>query len=75
MAKDEIIPDVTVILTEAEAIEFMEFQKNYDLFKLLLSKGVFTQKSAAVTLHFDQAGTLQLIQRADSLYSRKHDLT
>jgi hypothetical protein len=69
------ITEVTIILTEAQAEEFKLFQKHFPTFKLLLERGVFDQHSAAVTLHFDINGTLQLIQRADSLYSRKHELT
>lgn len=45
----------------------------YDLFMMMVNKGVFNQKNAAVTLHFDQNGILQNIQRADFLFSRKHD--
>lgn len=47
--------------------------KYYDLFMMMVNKGVFNQKNAAVTLHFDQNGILQNIQRADFLFSRKHD--
>jgi hypothetical protein len=65
--------NVTLILTEVEAKNFIEFQKNYELFMLLLEKKVFNQKNSAVTLHFDHNGTLQTIQRADFLYSKKHE--
>lgn len=67
------ISDVTIIMPEEDAKLFLAFQENYALFKLLLERGVFKQKSASVTLHFDGVGTLQLIQRADNLYSRKHE--
>lgn len=67
------ISEVTILLPKKEAELFIMFQENFDTFKLLLDKGVFNQRNAAVTLHFDNVGTLQLIQRADSLYSRKHE--
>lgn len=66
--------EVTILLPEEEAKMFLLFQEHYDTFRLMLERGVFDQKNAAVTLHFDNAGTLQVIQRADSLYSRKHSL-
>lgn len=59
-------------MPEEDAKLFLLFQEHYATFKLLVERGVFDQKNAAVTLHFDNAGTLQVIQRADSLYSRKH---
>jgi len=64
--------EITIQLTEEEAFKFIEFQKNYLNFMLLVEKGVFNQRNSAVTLHFDKDGTLQTIQRADFLYSRKH---
>ncbi len=67
------ITDVTIIMTEEDAKLFLAFQEHYKTFKLLMEKGVFSQKNAAVTMHFDSVGTLQLIQRADSLYSKKHE--
>lgn len=48
-------------------------QEYYDMFMLLLGRGVFNQKNAAITLHFDNNGALQTIQRADFLYSKKHE--
>lgn len=67
------LTDVTIIMSEGDAKLFLAFQANYELFKLLVDRGVFDQKNAAITMHFDSVGTLQLIQRADNLYSRKHN--
>lgn len=64
--------EITIFLTPVEAIEFRNFQKYYTEFMLLVNKGVFDQKNGAVTLHFDNNGILQTIQRSDFLYSRKH---
>lgn len=47
-------------------------QKYYEMFMVMLNNKVFEQKNAAITLHFDQTGILQTIQRADFLYSKKH---
>lgn len=65
--------EVTVILTESDAIQFRNFQKYYEMFLLMVTKGVFDQKNAAVTLHFDSKGILQTIQHAGFLYSKKHE--
>lgn len=48
-------------------------QKYYEAFMLMIERGVFNQKNGAITLHFDQNGVLQTIQRADFLFSRKHE--
>jgi len=65
--------EVAVYLPDEDVKKFILFQKHYELFSLLLVKGVFEQKNAAISLHFDQNGVLQTIQRADFLYSRKHE--
>lgn len=67
--------EVIILLSEIEAKKWMMFQKHYDTFMLLIEKGVFDQRNGSVALHFDNVGTLQTIQRADVLYSKKHDLT
>lgn len=67
--------EITIYLPEKEAELFVAFQKNYEVFKLLEERGVFDQKNSAITLHFDSNGVLQVINRADFLYSRKHELT
>lgn len=67
--------EITIFLPEKEAELFVLFQKHYEVFKLLEERGVFNQKNSAITLHFDSNGVLQVINRADFLYSRKHDLT
>ena len=66
--------DITIFLNEEEAKKFILFQKHFKDFMLLVNKGVFDQKNCAISLHFDQNGTLQTIQRADFLYSRKHEV-
>lgn len=68
----EPMNEIKIMMTEEDARLFLLFQEHYPTFKLLVERGVFEQRNAAVTLHFDSVGTLQVIQRADSLYSRKH---
>lgn len=64
---------ITIFLSEPDAKKFLLFQKYYAEFMLMVERGVFDQKNSAVTLHFDSNGILQTIQRADFLYSRKHE--
>ena len=66
---------ITIYLTEPDAAKFLLFQKYYAEFMLMVEKGVFDQKNCAISLHFDHLGILQTIQRADFLYSRKHEST
>lgn len=63
---------IAIYVLDADAAKFLLFQEHYDTFSLLLNKGVFNQKNAAVTLHFDHNGSLATIQRADVLYSSRH---
>lgn len=66
----EPIPTIIpVFIPDADAKKFLVFQEHYDLFTLMLEKGVFKQKNAAITLNFDSNGTLQTIQRSDFMYS------
>lgn len=72
--KDQNKIEVAVYLPDSDAQMFLEFQKHYETFKVLLKSNVFEQRNCAISLHFDSSGILQTIQRADFLYSRKHDL-
>jgi len=67
------IEKIAIYIPDEEAKKFILFQKHYNLFCLLLEKGVFEQKSGSVSLNFDYNGVLQTIQRSDFLYSRKFD--
>lgn len=64
---------IPIYITDDDATKFMLFMEHYDLFVLLLEKGVFEQKKAAITLHFDHLGELQTIQRADFMYSKQFE--
>lgn len=72
MADMEQIP---VFMETKDAELFLQFQRHYDIFALLVERRVFEQKSAAITLHFDNKGHLRTIARADVLFSDKTDFT
>ena len=65
--------EVAVYLPDEDAKKFLLFQEHYDLFSLLLERGVFEQKKASVILDFDHTGMLQSIRRNDFMYSRQFD--
>ena len=62
-----------ITLSDEDAKNFVLFMEHYDTIKILIERGVFDQKKAAITLHFDHNGVLQTLQRADFLYSRQFD--
>lgn len=62
--------EVTIFLIPTEAVKFRVFQEKYEVFNTLLDNGVFEVRNGSVALHFDNDGTLQLIQRADVLYRK-----
>lgn len=68
------IAEVTILLPEEEAKKWMMFQRYYDMFSLMVDRGVFEQKNCSISLHFDHNGILQTIQNSGFLYSRKHEV-
>lgn len=64
----EINNETVIYLTQFDANLFLEFQRYYQIFNLLVEKKVFNQKGAAITLHFDNQGLIKTITRADVLY-------
>jgi hypothetical protein len=68
------IKQVKIILSEEDAKRWIEYQKNYNTFVLMLERGVFDIKNGSALLNFDNQGILQNIQRSDYLYSRKHEM-
>ena len=58
-------------ISDAEAKKWLLFQEHYRIFDLLIEADVFVQRSAAVTLHFDNKGVLQTIERRDTIYSSR----
>lgn len=64
---------IAVYIPDEDAKKFLAFQENYELFSLLLEKGVFHQKNGCIMLNFDQNGILQTIERKDYLWSKRFD--
>lgn len=63
---------MTIIeLSDIDIQKFKLFMQHYDMYSLLLEKGVFDQKSASISLHFDHNGVLKTIERKDFLYHPK----
>lgn len=49
---------VSVELSELEAKRFIEFQKHYDSFSIMLEAGVFGLRNGKAIVGFDEGGTL-----------------
>ncbi len=64
--------EITIILDSPQAMMFREYQQFHDTFALLCSKGVFDMKNGSVEIHFDSQGTIQKIQRHDSLFDSRN---
>lgn len=59
---------IPVYMLNEEAQQFLEFQKNYAFFSLLIEKKVHEQRGAAITLNIDNKGIIGSITRNDVLY-------
>lgn len=64
---------IAIYIPDEEAKKFILFQKYFDPFSLLVEKKVFEQKNASISLHFDNQGILQSINREDILYSKRFE--
>lgn len=71
--KMENKPTIAIYVPDNEAKQFLVFREHYDIFSILIEKKVFDTRNGSVALHFDNNGTLQSIQRADFMYSRRFD--
>lgn len=63
---------IAVYIPDNEASQFLLFQQYFEPFSLCVDNGVFDIRNGSAILHFDANGTLQAINRADVLYSRRH---
>lgn len=63
---------VTIFIEPIDVTRWKLFQQHYDPFITMVDAGVFQVRNGSVSLHFDALGVLQVIQRSDNLYSRKH---
>lgn len=68
------ITKIAVYIPDGDAEKFLLFQRYYDTFSLLVESGVFEIKNGSAALHFDKNGELLAINRADILYSKRHNL-
>lgn len=64
--------EITIFISDQEAIQFRLFQQHYSQFMLMVNKGVFQVRDGSVEVHFDHTGTIQKIDRHDPLYDSKH---
>lgn len=62
---------ITIFLTPPEALLFKDFQAYHQTFTLMCQQGVFNIKNGSATIHFDNNGCVQKIERHDSLYDRR----
>lgn len=65
--------EITIFATDEVARKFILFQKYYEIFSLLVDRGVFNTKNGTIAMDFDKDGVLQDIKRADFLYSRRFE--
>lgn len=63
--------NIAIFIPDEDAKKFLLFQEHYDIFTLLLEKGVFTNKNATILLDFDKFGELKSIRRNDFLFSTR----
>lgn len=66
-------PKIAIFVPDAEARLFIEFKRHQNLFTLLMAKGVFSHKNAAITLHFDQTGQLAAIDKVEHLWNARRE--
>ena len=67
----EMLKTIAVEMTEIEAADFVEYQRNRILFSMLLNAGVFSIKNGNGTLHFDEKGVLKKITTDYVLYDQR----
>ncbi len=65
---------IAVYVADQEAGKFLLFQQYFEPFSIMIDADLFSIRNGSATLHFDSNGTLQTINRADVLYSRRHQL-
>lgn len=52
-----------IFLTDEQCALFILFQKHYPNIGVLISQGIFDMKQGAVTLHFNQSGDINSIEK------------
>ena len=64
---------IAIYVPDDEAKLFLLFQEYYDVFRLMVEHHVFDVRNGSVTLHFDKNGNIKTVNRADILYSSRHE--
>lgn len=64
--------EIPVYMPKEEARKFVLFQQYFEPFTTMVDYGVFEVRNGSVSLHFDNKGILQSINRSDILYSARH---
>jgi len=57
-----------VYLTDEQAFQFAEFQRNYHVFGVLIECGLMKTSNGSLTLHFDREGRLANVESKRTLY-------
>lgn len=63
---------VAIFIPDDEARQFLLFQQYFEPFTTLVDAKVFEIRNGSAVLHFDAEGVLQLVNRSDVIYSRRH---
>ncbi len=64
-------PQITIFLTPPDAELFKSYQEFHQTFALLCKSGVFDIKSGSATIHFDNLGVIQKVERHDVILDKR----
>lgn len=59
---------VTILLPELEAKKWLMFQQHYDVFSILVDRGIFDTRNGNVELHFNEHGIVGSIIKHEMIY-------
>lgn len=63
--------EIKIFLSPFEAEMFKSWQSFHATFELMVKQGVFEIKNGSATIHFDNNGCVQKIERHDSLFDAR----
>lgn len=66
---------ITIFLTTAEAEIFKSYQQFHATFALLIQSGAFDIKGGSFTCHLDSNGSIQKIDRDDTLFDARKKIS
>lgn len=61
--------DITIFISESDAIKWQQFQKNYEIINILMAKGIFDIKYGKATLNFAQ-GQLKNVTKEEIVWHK-----